>query len=143
MPPQNPQPFTGENVDLYLRQLQLRARHDFATFRQLKRPTMLWGWWTEEVARQLMHFYRDLLEGRRPKLVMMAHRNMEKRLQFGISSHGCMESILISERFMPVTRTTWVSRQMRICSAQSDRRSIPPYSRTRGLMHRIDNVTRD
>ena len=72
MPQQNPQPFTGESVDLYVRHLQRRARHDFATFRHLKRPTMLWGWWIEEVARQLMHFYRDLLADRRPKLVLMA-----------------------------------------------------------------------
>jgi predicted phage terminase large subunit-like protein len=70
VPPHNP--FTDESVDLYVRYLQLRARHDFATFRQLKRPTMAWGWWIEEVARQLMHFYRDLSEGRRPKLVLMS-----------------------------------------------------------------------
>jgi predicted phage terminase large subunit-like protein len=65
-------PFTSETADLYLRQLQVRARKDFATFRSLKRPTMLWSWWTEEVARELMRFYRALTEGRRPKLALMA-----------------------------------------------------------------------
>ena len=65
-------PFTSEAADLYLRQLQVRARKDFATFRSLKRPTMHWGWWTEEVARELMRFYRALTEGRRPKLALMA-----------------------------------------------------------------------
>lgn len=65
-------PFTSEAADLYLRQLQVRAREDFATFRSLKRPTMHWGWWTEEVARELMRFYRALTEGRRPKLALMA-----------------------------------------------------------------------
>ena len=142
MPPKNPQPFTGESVDLYVRQLQLRARNDFATFRQLKRPTVVWGWWIEEVARQLMRFYRDLLAGRRPKLVLMAPPQHGKTITIWdfiawiFGNHPDLRIIFASYS------NPWVSRRMLICSVQSDRRSIPPYSRTHGLMHRTDNVTR-
>ena len=65
-------PYTTESADLYIRNLQFRARDDFATFRQLMRPNMIWNWWTEEVARELQRLYRDLTEGRRPKLALMA-----------------------------------------------------------------------
>jgi hypothetical protein len=72
MPPRSQSPLTTEAVDLYFRQLQLRARNDFATFRLLKRPKMAWGWWTQQVAQELMRFHQDLLDGRRPKLVLMS-----------------------------------------------------------------------
>jgi hypothetical protein len=58
--------YRTEDVEDYFGQFWDRARNDFATFRQLKRQNMLWGWWTEEVARELQRFYRDLIEGRRP-----------------------------------------------------------------------------
>ena len=45
---------------------------DFGLFRQLIHPDMHWNWWTDEVARELNRFYRDLKEGRRPKLALMA-----------------------------------------------------------------------
>jgi predicted phage terminase large subunit-like protein len=64
--------YRTEDVEDYFGQFWDRARNDFATFRQLKRQNMLWGWWTEEVARELQRFYRDLIEGRRPKLALMA-----------------------------------------------------------------------
>ena len=43
--------FSAEDVDDYFGQFCDRARNDFATFRQIKRPNMLWGWWNAEVAR--------------------------------------------------------------------------------------------
>ena len=64
--------YRTEDVEHHFGQYYDRARNDFATFRQLMRPNMLWGWWIEEVARELQRFYRDLTEGRRPKLALMA-----------------------------------------------------------------------
>jgi hypothetical protein len=32
----------------------------------------VWNWWTDELARELHRFYRDLRAGRRPKLALMA-----------------------------------------------------------------------
>ena len=64
--------YRTEDVEDYFGQFYDRARNDFETFRHLKRPNMRWGWWTEEVARELQRFYRDLTEGRRPKLALMA-----------------------------------------------------------------------
>ena len=59
-------------ADEYVGSYHALARNDFAFFRQLIHPEMLWGWWTDEVARELTRFYRDLIEGRRPKLALMA-----------------------------------------------------------------------
>ena len=59
-------------ADEYAAVLYTLARDDFALFRQLIHPDMLWGWWTDEVARKLQQFYLDLREGRRPKLALMA-----------------------------------------------------------------------
>jgi hypothetical protein len=64
--------YKSQDVEDYFAQFCDRARNDFATFRRMIRPSMLWGWWTDEVARELMQFYRDLIEGRRPKLALMA-----------------------------------------------------------------------
>jgi hypothetical protein len=59
-------------VDQYVGTLYALARDDFGLFRQLIHPDMTWGWWTDEVARELNRFYLDLRAGRRPKLVLMA-----------------------------------------------------------------------
>ena len=59
-------------ADEYVGSYHALARNDFAFFRQLIHPEMLWGWWTDEVARELSRFYRDLIGGRRPKLALMA-----------------------------------------------------------------------
>jgi predicted phage terminase large subunit-like protein len=64
--------YRTEDVEDYFGQFCDRARNDFATFRQLKRPNMLWGWLNEEIASELQRFYHDLTEGRRPKLALMA-----------------------------------------------------------------------
>jgi predicted phage terminase large subunit-like protein len=59
-------------ADSYVRTLYILARTDFALFRQLIHLELHWNWWTDEVARELNRFYRDLKEGRRPKLALMA-----------------------------------------------------------------------
>ena len=56
----------------YAGTLYALAPHDFGLFRQLIRPDMLWGWWPDELARELHHFYLDLRAGRRPKVALMA-----------------------------------------------------------------------
>jgi len=44
----------------------------FWVFRRCIHPTMKCGWWQHEVADELQRFYRSLLNGERPKLVLMA-----------------------------------------------------------------------
>jgi hypothetical protein len=52
--------------------LSASARMSFAMFRSVIRPEMLWGWWIDDVARQLQQFYEDFAAGKRPKLALMA-----------------------------------------------------------------------
>jgi predicted phage terminase large subunit-like protein len=59
-------------ADEYAATLYALAPDDFGLFRQLIRPDMFWGWWNDEVARELHRFYLDLKAGRRPKLALMA-----------------------------------------------------------------------
>src|SRR5215475_16140502 len=44
----------------------------FWAFRRYTRPTMKCGWWQHEVADEFQRFYRSLINGERPKLVLMA-----------------------------------------------------------------------
>src|SRR6266478_732425 len=44
----------------------------FWAYRRYTRPTMKLGWWQQEVANELQRFYRSLIKGERPKLVLMA-----------------------------------------------------------------------
>jgi predicted phage terminase large subunit-like protein len=44
----------------------------FWTFRRHIRPRMKCGWWQREIANELQGFYRSLINGERPKLVLMA-----------------------------------------------------------------------
>jgi len=60
------------DVDDYVGQYYDRARNDFATFRRMMHPQMRWAWWTEEVAQELQRFHRNLTEGHRPILALMA-----------------------------------------------------------------------
>ena len=59
-------------ADMYVAALYTLALNDFALFRQLLHPDMLWDWWLGEVARELTRFSHDLVAGRRPKLALMA-----------------------------------------------------------------------
>jgi Terminase large subunit, T4likevirus-type, N-terminal len=59
-------------ADAYVAALYALAWTDFGLFRQLIHPDMAWGWFLEELARELTCFYYDLINGRRPKLAVMA-----------------------------------------------------------------------
>ena len=52
--------------------LREESKADFWAFRRYTRPTMKIGWWQHEVANELQRFYRRLINGERPKLVLMA-----------------------------------------------------------------------
>jgi hypothetical protein len=51
---------------------KVRGGVSFAEYRQIVRPDMLWGWWTELVALELEAFYVRMVRGQRPKLALMA-----------------------------------------------------------------------
>lgn len=65
-----------------LKEYKLRqARADFLTFRKIVNPNNKWGWWQEEIAQILQQFYHDLIEGKRPKLVIQAPPQHGKSVQ--------------------------------------------------------------
>ncbi len=35
-------------------------------------PELITGWWPEQIARHLQNFYKDLIAGKRPKLLISA-----------------------------------------------------------------------
>ena len=49
-----------------------RARRSFAYYRRLIHPNMKRGWWQEHAAAELERFYRGMVAGERPKLVLQA-----------------------------------------------------------------------
>ena len=49
-----------------------KARGDFAVYRKVIRREMLWDWWPQEVSEKLQQFYKDLKDGKRPKVAIMA-----------------------------------------------------------------------
>jgi predicted phage terminase large subunit-like protein len=67
-----PRLYTSGHAQLFLGDLYHQARNDFSVFRRIIRPNMLWGWWTDELARELQQFRADLIAGKRPILVMQA-----------------------------------------------------------------------
>jgi predicted phage terminase large subunit-like protein len=64
--------YTSEHAELFLGDLYQQARNDFSAFRRMIRPSMLWNWWTDEVARELQQFRADLIAGKRPILAIQA-----------------------------------------------------------------------
>lgn len=48
------------------------ARESFWAYRQLINPKMKKGWWQREMAKELQRFYCQLINGKRPKLVIEA-----------------------------------------------------------------------
>jgi predicted phage terminase large subunit-like protein len=52
--------------------LREESKACFWVFRRWVHPTMKCGWWQHEVADELQRFYRSLINGERPKLVLMA-----------------------------------------------------------------------
>jgi predicted phage terminase large subunit-like protein len=64
--------FTKADLDNTKAAHYWRARDDFATFRRLKRPTMLWDWFPQDLAKELQTFHDDLMAGKRPMLAIEA-----------------------------------------------------------------------
>jgi predicted phage terminase large subunit-like protein len=52
--------------------LREESKACFWAFRRYIRPAMKCGWWQHKVADELQRFYRSLINGERPKLVLMA-----------------------------------------------------------------------
>jgi phage terminase large subunit-like protein len=50
----------------------LKTRRSFAHFRKTMRPHMHWGWFVEEICGHFQQFYEDLVDGKRPKMAIMA-----------------------------------------------------------------------
>jgi predicted phage terminase large subunit-like protein len=48
------------------------ARRHFYPFRKLMRPNLVETWWQRDVAKNLMWFYRQMVAGTRPAMVIMA-----------------------------------------------------------------------
>ncbi len=67
-----PRRYTSEHASLFLGDLYQQARNDFSVFRRMVRPNMLWGWWADELARELQQFRADLIAGKRPILAIQA-----------------------------------------------------------------------
>ena len=63
---------SSEDLDLLEQRLCAQSRDDFGCYREMIRPYMVTGWWTDVVARELQQFYVDFKAGKRPKLAMMA-----------------------------------------------------------------------
>jgi predicted phage terminase large subunit-like protein len=48
------------------------ARKDFYAYRKIIRPNMVETWWQRHLAKNLMWFYRQMVAGKRPAMVIMA-----------------------------------------------------------------------
>jgi predicted phage terminase large subunit-like protein len=59
------------DVALAAKQAVCEARENFWAYRRYMHPNMLWGWCVEEVAIELHMFYKDMVAGKRPTLVLM------------------------------------------------------------------------
>jgi hypothetical protein len=64
--------YTSEHAELYLGALYQQARYNFSVFRRISRPSMQWGWWADELARELQQFRADLTAGKCPILAIQA-----------------------------------------------------------------------
>lgn len=71
----------AEKIEYIERYKQIRARADFWEYRCYMNPKMKKGWWQREIARELMQFYEDLIDGKRPKLVIQAPPQHGKSVQ--------------------------------------------------------------
>ncbi len=60
------------DMDLLGADSAIASRDYFHSFRRYMNPNLVWGWWVERVALELQQFERDLMAGRRPKLVLLA-----------------------------------------------------------------------
>jgi predicted phage terminase large subunit-like protein len=63
------------------------GRGSFVTYRRLVRPTMLWGWWVEQIALELQLFYEALVAGERPMLAIVTPPQHGKSWSVGTRWH--------------------------------------------------------
>jgi len=74
-----------QDVELLNQLAILEARESFWAYRQFINPRMKKGWWQREIAYHLQSFYNDLVEGKKPKLVIEAppqHGKSEQIIDF-------------------------------------------------------------
>ena len=72
---------SAQSTDLLTSVRQHRARVDFWQFRNYVHPGLKVGWWQIEVAHVLMEFYQDLMDGKRPILLIQAPPQHGKSVQ--------------------------------------------------------------
>ena len=83
--------YTSEHAGLFLGELYHQASRNFGVFRRLSRPNMHWGWWNDEIARELQQFHTDLTAGRRPIVALQAppqHGKTEAACDFSAWTAG-------------------------------------------------------
>ena len=68
-------------VELLKEQKVRRARDSFWEYRTLINPNLKLGWWQHEIANELEQFYHELINGKRPKLVIQAPPQHGKSVQ--------------------------------------------------------------
>lgn len=72
---------TLADLELIEEYMAARSRESFWAYRQYINPGLKIGWWQREVARELMRFYRELIAGERPMLVIQAPPQHGKSVQ--------------------------------------------------------------
>lgn len=72
---------TSDDLDLIEQYMIAKSRESFWAYRQYLNPNLKIGWWQREVARELMAFYRQLVAGERPMLIIQAPPQHGKSVQ--------------------------------------------------------------
>jgi len=64
--------YTLEDADLIARYYAMQSRENFWAFRQFMDHRLKRGWWAKQVSHELQQFYVRLVNGHRPKMLLMA-----------------------------------------------------------------------
>lgn len=64
--------YSRAEIEAALEKMVREARANFWAFRQLINPRIITGWYQEVAANHLQQWYADLMDGKRPKLVIQA-----------------------------------------------------------------------
>jgi predicted phage terminase large subunit-like protein len=62
----------GTDFSVFEKNWHTRAKEDFYIFRKLIRPGLIQTWWQWDVCQHLEQFYRDMVDGKRPALLLQA-----------------------------------------------------------------------
>ena len=84
-PEKTAEDLNGEDVNGLHKLVGAVSRESFFEFRRVMHPNLIECWWQRDVARQLMRFWIDLNEGKRPALVLQAppqHGKTEQIIDF-------------------------------------------------------------